>query len=103
MTIKKYVLITIILALVLVLSGCAYRYKPNENNPIHGLCYFIELGDLPDFAGYAHTLWCDTTTGVIYMQSYGTYVNSFTPLLNSDGTPKIWKDERRDNYVYQGS
>ena len=52
-----------------------------------------KIGNLPDFGGYHNSLYYDTTTGVIYMLTYGLNVHSYVPLFNADGTLKTWQSE----------
>ena len=81
---KHSLIFLLILVLIVVLSGCSV--KGNSANDT----LFAKLRDIPDFAGYHHSLWYDTETGVIYMCAYGLHTNSFTPLYNADGSLKIW-------------
>lgn len=84
--------IVIVTVVVTALSGCS-RGDKRDQSCLYGLCNFSRLGDVPDFGGYHHALYYDTTTGVIYMLTYGLNVNSWTPLFNADGTLKVWQEE----------
>ena len=81
---KRSLIFLLILALAVVLSGCSLKGDSADDIP------FAKLRDLSDFAGYHHSLWYDTETGVVYMCTYGLNTNSFTPLYNADGSLKIW-------------
>lgn len=89
-----FIIITIVVAIIvaIVLSYCSSG-NDNDCNRLNGLCNFSRLGDISDFGGYHHALYYDTTTGVIYMLTYGLNVNSWTPLFNADGTLKTWQSE----------
>lgn len=81
---KRSLILLLILVLVVIMSGCSKSSDPTND------ILFAKLRDIPDFAGYHHSLWYDTETGVIYMCTYGLNTNSFTPLYNADGSLKIW-------------
>lgn len=88
---KIFVFIAITIVVAIALSGCSYR-NDYDRNRLNGLCNFSKLGNISDFGGYHHSLYYDTTTGVIYMLTYGLNVNSWTPLFNADGTLKVWQE-----------
>lgn len=83
--------IAIVIVVAIALSGCSCGDKRDQDY-LYELCNFSRLGDVPDFGGYHHTLYYDTTTGVIYMLTYGLNVNSWTPLFNANGTLKVWQE-----------
>lgn len=91
---KLFACIVIAIVVAITLSGCSSAEKYNQNH-LREICNFSRLGDLPDIGDFHHALYYDTTTGVIYMLTYGLNVNSWTPLFNADGTPKVWQEDKR--------
>ena len=90
---KVITFIVIAIAIAIVLSGCSSSVEKYNQKHLYEICNFSRLGDLPDFGGYHHAVYYDTTTGVIYMLTYGLNVSSWVPLLNADGTPKVWQEK----------
>ena len=88
---KVFTFIVIATAVAIALSGCSVE-KHSQNN-LNEICNFSMLGRLPDFGGYHHAVYYDTTTGVIYMLTYGLYVHTWVPLFNADGTLKVWPEK----------
>ena len=94
---KLFVLILVGVLTVVTLTGCVPLENRDNNqngNDLRTLCDFRLLGDLNDFGGNQHELYYDVTTGVIYMRTYDYRVDSYTPLFNADGTPKIWQESK---------
>lgn len=89
---KVFTFIVIATAVAIALSGCSSVEKYSQNQ-LHEICNFSKLGRLPDFAGYHHDVYYDTTTGVIYMFTHELNVSSWVPLFNADGTLKVWPEK----------
>lgn len=88
---KIFVFIVITIVVVIALSGCSSG-NDFDRDRLNELCNFSKLGNISDCGGYHRSLYYDTTTGVIYMLTYGLNVNSWTPIFNSDGTLKVWQE-----------
>lgn len=50
----------------------------------------IVLNESPSL-GTAATIYLDTQTGVLYLQTVNGYGGGLTPLLSADGTPEVWQ------------
>lgn len=88
---KIFVFIVIAIVVAIALSGCSSGDKHSQDS-LHELCNLEKIGNLPNYGGYHNSLYYDTTTGVIYMLTYGINVSSWTPLFNADGTLKVWEE-----------
>lgn len=89
---KRSLIFFLVLALVIaILSGCSKGDSADDISIEHRqICDFIKICDTDYRFGNNSSFWCDKTNGVIYLMISGTYVNSFTPVFNADGTLKIW-------------
>ena len=85
---KKLCLLIVILILSLMLTGCyATQVKEQETNKPESMFVMIE-------ATYGWRIVYDKETKVMYAVSYvSNGTGKFTLLVNSDGTPKLWKGE----------
>lgn len=74
-----------------LLTGCAASTAiPAETEASRSTFAVIE-GNVMS----AYCVLYDTTTGVMYVMSHGSYNNgTFTVMLNADGTPRIWEGWR---------
>lgn len=82
--IKKIIFASIlILILVITLTGCGMKEESPTTDYDTGF-RVIE---------YFDSVWIiyDKTTGVMYIMNYH---GSVTPVINADGTPRIWSGQR---------
>lgn len=86
----KQMAIAMIIILLLA-TGCAKveKAKPEPTNR----SMFMEI----EHTGYWQIV-ADRETGVMYAVSLGTYnIGNFTLLVDADGNPLIYKEERKDS------
>lgn len=78
---RRIALVTVLVIIALMLCGCVE--KSSEQNTVD-----VGLRVLKQYAN--SYVMCDRTTGVMYwVEIHG----ACTPLLNADGTPRIWEGE----------
>ena len=86
MNYRMTILVTILLALILtvVLAGCGMK-KESPDEDIDTGFRMLEQYSTNIFVAY------DKTTGVMYFVNYHGGV---TPIINADGSPRIWEGEK---------
>lgn len=97
---KRILIFAILCGLfALFLTGCARSNVSPDFIDTSAVNFVLikENVNVGDMNSYHHSLYYDSTTGVIYMVTYGTYVYSVTPLYNADGTLKIWETYKEVN------
>ena len=89
---KRILIFAILFGLLaLLLTGCARSNVSPDfiDTSVVNFVLIKENVKVGDMDAYRHNLYYDSITGVIYMETYGVYVCSVTPLYNADGTLKI--------------
>ena len=94
---KSILLVAFIMAMILLLSACSSGFESHtssskQEEPIDEKTFFI----LESYTGYGEIV-VDKDTLVMYWVTH-SYYNSgnLTMLVNSDGTPKVFKGEQND-------
>ena len=83
---KKILVIALALILIVGLAGCGIK----EDNP--GTQYDTGFRVLERFEGDSNAFVIyDVNTGVMYWVNYH---GSVTPIINADGSPRIWEGEK---------
>ena len=86
---KRVLIFTLLVALVVVLSGCSIKGNLANDIEARKICNFKRVYANVDVGINAKDdIYVDTTTGVIYFRTYN--IEGFTPLYNADGSLKIW-------------
>lgn len=86
--IKKIIFASIlIIILVITLTGCSDMKEESPNADYDTGFRIIERFD----NGTSIWIVYDKTTGVMYIMNYH---GSVTPVINADGTPRIWSGQR---------
>ena len=86
---KRSLIFLLILALVVVLSGCSERGNSANDIEARKICNFKKVyADVDVGINAKDDIYVDTTTGVIYFRTWK--IEGFTPLYNTDGSLKIW-------------
>ena len=100
MTVKRVFMFVLLIVLIVCLSSCSKLGDSADDISIneHEICDFAKICETDYKFGNHSSLWYDKTTGGVYLLIYGTYMSSFTPVFNADGTLKIW-----DGYKKGGS
>ena len=85
--IKKIIFASILmLILVITLTGCGMK----EESPSTGYDTGFRVIEKFDSGSLIWIIY-DKTTGVMYIMNY---YGSITPIINADGTPRIWSGQR---------
>lgn len=86
---KRSLIFLLILALMVVLSGCSEKGSSANDIEARKICNFKKVyADVDVGINAKDDIYVDTTTGVIYFRTYN--IEGFTPLYNADGSLKIW-------------
>ena len=81
---KTILVIALALILIVALAGCGMKEESHDEDIDTGFRMLERHKDTDTFVAY------DKTTGVMY------FVNihgSVTPIINADGSPRIWKGD----------
>ena len=86
---KRIALILLLTMASILLFGCSKQYTIEE--PYEGM--FVVVSN-----EYCGLVVVDRTTGVMYWESDGSYsTGNLTLLVNPDGTPRVWSEEKEGN------
>lgn len=97
---KRSLIFFLILALVVVLSGCSEKGNSANDIEARKICNFKKVYENVDVGiNKKDDIYVDTTTGVIYFRTW--QIDGFTPLYNADGSLKIWDGYKEANYADQ--
>lgn len=84
---KKIILVVVLVFLAVILSGCAQTVTETKPERVSRFVQ-VEIGSV-------YSVVYDKETKVMYAVSYyGAGSGVFTLLVNADGSPKLWTEER---------
>lgn len=84
---KKIILVVVLVFLAVILSGCARTVTETKPERVSRFVQ-VEIGSV-------YSVVYDKETKVMYAVSYyGAGSGVFTLLVNADGSPKLWTEER---------
>lgn len=86
---RKKVLVTILTATLLI-SGCVSANVNADTNTKTKKDETLVLVEHTE----TYSVYADKDTGVMYLWKTGFYEGGLTVMLNADGTPKIWQQEK---------
>lgn len=88
---KKIFLITLLVSILMIFSGCESYKEASGKNPLNedfGNGYFMVITEWSD--GRTYRIVYAKDTKVKYLVFTGDSGSGITPLLNPDGTPQIY-------------
>jgi predicted Rossmann fold nucleotide-binding protein DprA/Smf involved in DNA uptake len=90
---KKIFLITLLISIIMVVSGCATSYdeavEKGVVNEDYGNGYFVTITEWDDSYSYYSIVYAKDTKVKYFIFSKGDQ-GGITPLLNADGTPQVY-------------
>ena len=92
--VKKFLISSIVIFSALLMIFCLSGCEQNKDNQITGSGRFICVDDNfhPFSENYNEMIIRDRETDVLYLAVYGAHRFGITPLLNTDGTPILYKE-----------
>lgn len=82
---KKILVIALALILTVALAGCGMKEESPDEDIDTGFRVLEKFNSSNSYVAY------DKTTGVMYFVNFHGGV---TPIINADGTPRIWEGEK---------
>ena len=87
---KKIIVALIMIAMLIVFGGCSKIDVYEQEKEIKRTT-FMEIENVD-----AGKILVDRDTGVMYWESWGGHAYGIlTPIINADGTPKVWQNMKR--------